>query len=168
VCFFPILPHLSPTHVCYVNEDVLLHHILQTEFIYSTLGAIISCIPCWNKIFVVVKIWLYWYCRGASAGNCNGGRNHNETFCYGNSNGDPGREADVQACFDKLSNPGNNFGCRIESQGNCQCTVDSSFIWNWSQTFGGARKNLYQQCHGFTNNILERYEGNMYLTATCN
>jgi hypothetical protein len=26
---------------------------------------------------------------------------------------------------------------------------------------------LYQQCGGFTNSIMKRYEGNMYLTATC-
>jgi hypothetical protein len=45
--------------------------------------------------------------------------------------------------------------------------VDSSFILSWQQTFREAREKLYQQCHGFTNNIMERYEGNMYLTATC-
>lgn len=105
--------------------------------------------------------------RGAGAGNCNGGRNHYQTFCYGNSNGDAAREADVQNCFNKISNPGKHFGCNHATQGKCRCTVDSSFIWNWANTFQEARQNLYRHCHGFTNNILERYEGNLYLTATC-
>ena len=107
--------------------------------------------------------------RGAGAGNCNGGRNTYQTFCYGDRNGNSQREADVQACFDRLRDGNSfNYGCRTLTQGGCQCTVDSSFIWSWDQTFGEARQNLYQQCGGFTNNIMERYEGDMYLTATCN
>ncbi len=105
--------------------------------------------------------------RGAGAGNCNGGRGVYKTFCYGNSNGDRGREADVQRCFDQLYGLNSGYGCNTRSQGRCRCTVDSSFILSWQQTFREAREKLYQQCHGFTNNIMERYEGNMYLTATC-
>ncbi len=105
--------------------------------------------------------------RGAGAGNCNGGRNHYESFCYGSRNVE--REGWAQLCFDKLYDEYDflNFGCYTIRWGRCSCTVDSSWIWNWSQTFREARINLYRYCGGFTSNIMERYEGNMYLTATC-
>ena len=92
-----------------------------------------------------------------------------KTFCYGQRTGNAARERNVQRCFDRLRdlNAG-PWGCHTLTEGSCRCTVDSSYIWNWYQTFGEARQNLYQQCGGFTNSIMERYEGKMYLTATCN
>ena len=85
----------------------------------------------------------------------------------GDRTGNARRESDVQGCFDQLSQVTGNYGCSSRSQGNCRCTVDSSFIWDWTKTFGEARQRLYEQCSGFTNNVMERYEGNMYLTPTC-
>ncbi|CAF1599156.1 unnamed protein product, partial [Didymodactylos carnosus] len=110
--------------------------------------------------------------RGAGAGNCNGGRKTYKTFCYGHRNGDRGREADVQKCFDRLyARKVQPWGCQTLTEGRCRCTVDSSYIFGangrWSQTFREAREKLYQGCGGFTNNIMERYEGTLYLTATC-
>lgn len=107
--------------------------------------------------------------RGAGAGNCNGGRNVYKTFCYGTRTGDARREASVQKCFDRLyTGVSPRWGCHTISEGRCRCTVDSPFFFSWQQTFREARERLYQQCRGFTNNIMERYEGKLYLTATCN
>lgn len=107
--------------------------------------------------------------RGAGAGNCNGGRGVYKTFCYGTRTGDARREASVQKCFDRLASSfATRSGCRTTSEGQCRCTVDSPYLITWQHIFREARERLYQQCHGFTNHIMERYEGKMYLTATCN
>ncbi|CAF1548542.1 unnamed protein product [Adineta ricciae] len=111
--------------------------------------------------------------RGAGAGNCNGGRGVYKTFCYGNRNGDKGKESDAQLCLDALMNASSRpWGCSTVSHGRCRCTVDSSYIFGangrWAQTYREARANLHRECFDFTHNIMERYEGNLYLALTCN
>ena len=104
----------------------------------------------------------------AGAGNCNGGRFKYKSFCYGEGNRDTGREASVRACFNQVHDLNvYGHGCHHSSQGKCNCTVDSSHIWNWKRNFRQARDSLYESCHGFGHTTMERYEGNMYLAAIC-
>lgn len=122
---------------------------------------------CYDQLkFVIFSSYVQ--SRDVGAGNCNGGRGVYQTFCHGIRSKNTTRETNVEKCFFRLWNGIHlKWGCRTLVEGSCQCTVDSSFIFNWSRTFNEARQRLHQQCQGFSNTIMERYEGDMYLTAIC-
>lgn len=91
-----------------------------------------------------------------------------ESVCIGESTHDASREADVQRCLDRLYTQTKwKRECRTLREGHCTCRVRAYHVLFWTRTFKKARQHLYEECQGFTQNFMTRYEGRMTLEVVC-
>ena len=107
-----------------------------------------------------------------SGTDCKGGGGKYETLYNTNLNNNEYRKVDK--CFWMLrkilrrSNSNNvPWGCFKAEVGKCRCSADSSYIWSYMQTFEEALGNLRKNTENFKSVEAETWEGNMYISYTC-